>query len=454
MNNHTGMIKGDLRKSLNLILIAANFAFIFGIITGGPALTGFTRALGANDFIYGIIMAMPVIGAVSQIFISFLLENTGRRKQIFLVSGFIARLLWIPIALVPVFFPLNQGMTAIWLVIVLMAMSSAAGSALGVAFYSWLGSLVPSEIRGRYFTKRTMVYTITVAMVSISSGRFLDLVPGLRGYIILFIVASVAGLCDVILFFWVKDPPMPPPEARIPLSRLVLEPFGNRNYIRYILFVTTWSFSIYISAPFFNLYMIENLKMSFLIIMLVSQVIQNFATIASITFWGRLIDRFGNKPVMKICCVSMLLMPVLWYFVSPENYLLTLVFFFLAGIFWPGYDTSAVNLSIWLAPEKNRSIYIANYTTIVNLAGIVLAYICGGAFMEYGHKLLDGHRIPFFMGEALNPFHLLFTLSIVLRILSVLFFFRLFKEEGAKTASEALSHLGRIILRKTTSAEG
>ncbi len=120
----------SLRKSLNLIVLGISFGMAFftvvGTPLGGAPFTGFIRALGASDLTYSIIMALPVFGGILQVLASYFIESTGKRRPVFLISGFIHRLLWIPIALIPLFVPLENKGFLIWTITALIAISFLA----------------------------------------------------------------------------------------------------------------------------------------------------------------------------------------------------------------------------------------------------------------------------------------------------------------------------------------
>ena len=106
---------------------------------------------------------------------------------------------------------------------------------------------------------------------------------------------------------------------------------------------------------------------------------------------------------------------------------------------WPGYELTAMNLSIWLAPEKNRSIYLAVNTLVVSLFGIAIAFVCGGAFKQMVGLALANRSVPFIFGQELNSFHLLFAFSGILRLLAMLLFFRKFKEERSNGVNQIVN---------------
>jgi MFS family permease len=449
MENKNRITGSDLRRSLNLNIIAITFGMCFFTVTQGPALTGFTRALGAGDLVYGVIMAMPVVGGVLQIFASYFIENTGRRKMIFLISGLIHRLIWIPIAIIPLLVPAQNKLMIIWAVTVLITLASSANSITGIAFWSWMGALVPMEIRGRFFSRRTMISTIAGALAGLAAGKYLGTEPSLKQFSIIFFVVALIGTIDIILFIWIKNPLMEVPKEKIPFFQLFFEPYGNRNYVRYITFVTVWNFGINIAGPFFNVYLNEHLKMSYFLMSLFAQVAANVATVIFIRHWGRFVDKYGNKPIISLCTSVIIILPFIWCFATPSNYWPILCLNFAAGIFWPGYEIASNNLAIWLAPEKNRSIYIANFALITSVFGIALANICGGLFMEYTRPLLAQWKIPFISGQKLNSFHLLFIMSGLIRLIAHVFFLHRAKEENEKSPRLVLDDIFRFMKPKT-----
>lgn len=433
----------DLRRSLNLVILAITFGQAFFAVIGNPLggapFTGFIRELGAGDLVYGIIMAMPVVGGILQVFASYFIESTGKRKTLFIIFGLIHRLMWIPIAIIPLLVPMSHKNIIIWSITVLITISTSANSITAVSFWSWMGQLIPMEIRGRYFSRRTMVSTITTVVAGLAVGKFLDIFKGFNGFAIVFVAVAILGAMDILCFFWIKHPPMEIPKEKTPFFKLFSEPFKNKNYMYLVFFVSTWTFGVNFAGPFFNVYMIEHLKMSYLIISLFTQVLASMATIFFIQFWGKLADRYGNKPISRICCTIAVLLPFLWLFATPQNYAILLVMNFISGICWPGLDMANLNMSVWLAPEKNRSIYVACYSLMTATIGIAFAYVCGGAFMEYIRPVLEKLDIPFLLGQKLNGFHLLFIISGLIRLAAITFLLPRVEESSAKPASKVIT---------------
>ena len=438
----------EIKQSLNMVIIAVTFGITLFAVINGPILTAYTRALGAGDFVYAVIMAMPVVGAILQVFASYFLERTGKRKKVFLLFGFIHRLVWIPIAVIPFLIPENLFTLRIIIVTLLIAVAACANSICSIAFNSWMGSLVPMEIRGRFFSKRTMIYTISSGIASLVASRFVDVVPGFKGYMLVFIIVAIFGTVDIAFFIWIKHPPMAVSQEKTSFFRMFFEPFKNKNYMYFTLFISLWYFAVNFAGPFFNVYMLEHLKMKLFIASICGQVISNVSTVLFIRFWGKIADKFGNKPVLLVCCIVIISLPFMWLVLTPQNYWLILGINFIGGTVWPGVELTVMNMSIWLAPEKNRSMYIANYTLVMNVVGVAVAYLCGGAFMQVARPFFDSLRLPFIFGQTLNSFHILFVISGLIRIVVLVTMFRHFGEDNSKSAGEMLKSINTGIKKK------
>lgn len=428
----------ELKRSLKLNIIAVTFGMVFFTIVGNPVgsaiFTGYMKKLGVGDFVYSVVLALPVLGAVSQIFGSYFLETTGKRRFMFLASGCIHRVLWIPIAIIPLFMNTHSHTAMIWIITILITISSIASSVSGVSFNSWMGQLVPTDIIGRFFGVRTLVFTISGAISALVVGYAVDVVKGISGFSIIFVVGAIFGLVDILMFIFIKHPPMKTSAMKPSLKNIITEPFKNSNYLKFVIFATAFSFGVNFSGPFFNVYMIEVLKMDYFMINLSTQVMASIATILCVRIWGGWADRYGNKPIIFVSSVIIILAPVTWIFATPTNYFMVFVANILAGIGWSGYNLALFNLSVWLAPEKNRSAYTACFTLMTATIGTALAYLCGGLFLQYARPYFEHANIPFLFGTPLNAFCIMFVISALLRVMAIIWFYPRYNEKNAASA--------------------
>lgn len=440
-------ITDDLRLDLNRIVWGASLGLIFFQVLMGAPFAGFIRNLGVGDFLFGLLMALPVMGGLFQLMAAYWLERTGARKKIFLIAGVLQRSVIIPMVLLPYLLPNVHPALLLGVIMLLLVTSSVGGAFMNVAFFSWMAAIVPMGIRGRFFSQRQMFFTATGLVGGLLLSLLLDAVPGNAGFALVFVLASILALLDISCFLKVSDPPMEPPKEPIRIRTVWKEAFTHPNFRRYLIFWSVWTFGLSLAAPFFADYMISYLKLSYLQITLYTQTIFSVFTILSVQFWGNMIDSYGNKPVMRICGTAVFLTPVLWCLTTPSFTWIIPIIHMLAGSFWCGTELTAANLMMGLSPDKNRSFYIASFSLVSSLVGSILAYLTGGLLMELtrGHILAMNIQL---LGYPMNNYHMLFLLSGVIRLAAVLFFLPAVQEEAAHPAGAVLRHTVRAFTSK------
>ncbi|MBP7175044.1 MAG: MFS transporter [Thermoclostridium sp.] len=441
-----GQYGEEIRRSLNLVILGITLGMAYFTVFNGPSFNAFIRTLGAGDFVYSMIIALPILGGVIQIFGSFLMEHKGRRKGIFLSFGFVHRLIMIPVALIPVFIPEVYQDTRITLIVICLLIGSCSNAMVGITFNSWMGSLIPTEIRGQYFSYRSMISTISAAVTTLAVGWFLDLVPGYTGYSIVFIIVALFGAADILCFVWVHEPDLVKSTEKLNIKSMLTIPLKNSNYRKFMLFTMVWTFGAAISSPFISIYQLEQLELTFFQISLATQFASNIMTILFIRKIGSLIDRFGMKPVQKLACIIVAVLPFLWTLATPDTYYLAILIGILQGLGAPSYDMTTLNLSIWLAPEKNRSVYLAFYALILALLGTMFGNMVGGFMMETFRPLFPANGLPYLPGRSLNPYHLLFIATSLVQLFAIFVLQPRFTEDKAGSLRMMLRYFAQGIL--------
>lgn len=425
----------SLRKSLNFVILGVCFGVVFFNTTVGTPIAGFAKELGFGDLLYAVMLALPVLGGAIQLYASIVLERTKKRKLIFLISGFLHRTPWFFIAILPLI--ISNKTFLFYIIVSFLIVSSLGGAFLNVSFMSWMGDLVPLEIRGRFFSQRSMLATISSFVSGLIIGKFLDTIPGLIGFSIVFIFSTILGILDITCFFKVYDPPMKGDfKYNENLSIMFKRVLTHPKFSKFLVFAVIFQFALNIAGPFFNLYMIKYLKMSFFEIALYVQLINNITIILFVKIWGRIIDKFGNKPVLLISTTVISFLPFLWCLTTPNNWLLIIILIqILAGVFWPAVDLGYNNLALNLSPDENRSFYIAVLNLFVSSFGIAFAYILGGFIIENIAPLINLYLKHNFK-ISLVEYQYIFILSAILRFISSKFFLTKIEEERSYSLKE------------------
>ena len=425
--------ESELRYGLRRIIIAWGFGSIFFNTTAGAPFASFARNLGAGDLFFSFLSSVPMLGAAGQFLSSYLVERTGRRRAIFVRAGMVQRLVWIPIALLPWVLP-RGGPVLVGLAF-LMFTGSFFGNLGSPAWMSWMSDLVPLRLRGKYFAVRMRIGTIIALASAGVAGLVLDWWPAPITYTTLFIAASICGAIDVGLFIKVPEPPVRDRSVPPRLADLVRTPFRNERFRRYISYSICSALGFNITGAVLWLCALETLRMSKFSANLTLLMAHMTGIVLFSTMWGRLVDRYGNRPVLRVTAFGLAFFPLAWVLAEPGRWWFLVLNGFIAGMFWGGLDLANFNLLLGLFPSENRSIYLATYSVVVGLVASVSPMV-GGAIAE----ALRGLHVPVGPVQIIN-YKVVFLVAIVVRLFAALVMLPRVQEEGARRAREMVRDL-------------
>lgn len=413
---NANQIAGRLRKDLNLLVISVSLGMVFYMISNGSLFAGFARALGADDFSYGILISVPVASALMQLFSSWLIEKTRKRKQLFVTLGIISKSLWLPVALVPYFVPIDLAYLRIWVVIVLIALSACCGSFIDAGLYPWMSDLVPLRIRGRYLGLRSSVYTFTGLISAVIGSLLLDRFSGLSGYSWIFGITCFFGIADITCFAFISNVPMKEPTQKVSIFWAIGRAFRSREYKRFVLFWTLWLFTGALYMPYVNMYALGSLGFSMSQTTIFGQVVSSLAAVFMVQWWGRKLDMHGNKWVLRRVALVSCSAVLVWIFVSPAqgataaNIIPYFLYCLTTGLVFCGVDVTMQQMLMTSTPLQNRSMFIALYAITTAVLGTALGNLAGGWLLKQLGDIsftilgvwFDRYKIIFFVGAALR----------------------------------------------------
>ncbi|MCL2016262.1 MAG: MFS transporter [Defluviitaleaceae bacterium] len=437
-------------RSLKLVIVAVAFGIINMNIVTGIAMASYFRSLGASDFIFGLLFAIGPVISPMQVVASYVLERTRKRKQLFLTFGLIQRMIWLPFGLVPFIIPMEYVTLRIWMVSLFLLISAFSGPFMNVSFLSLAADLVPAHIRGRYFAVRMRVFTIMGILGGIFTAWLLDSFPPFYSYAMVFTLAAIAGSMDILCFIGVKFPEMPKlpeGEKREKFFVMLKTVLANKPYMRFILFMTFWMFSINLSTPFILVHLREGVQLSNTLITIAVQILPNICSVLIVLRWGRILDSHGNKATMQLANGIMCFAPFLWIFTT--NNTISIVFIMIIGLMQglliPAFDLGANNILIGHAPKVNRSMYMAVYFMFTSIIGVGLANATGGWLLENVFYIFENQEMSL-LGVTLTRYSYLFALTAILRCVMIYIALpRMVKEDEEKAGNTAMGLLKDII---------
>jgi MFS family permease len=370
--------------------------------------------LHASPFHIGILSALPqLIGVVAQLASVKLLQYLRMPGLLLIAGGWGQALCWLPLLILPLLMP-DHGP---WLLIGCVMLYFAFGHATAPAWNSLLAELVDASSRGAYFARRARIIALTnfVAMgaagAALTLGQKWDI--SWLGFVIIFLSAAVARAgatrCQARISELVPVHHIEAPKG----FRHFLTKTATVDFRYFLLFSGLMHFAVLISGPFFVVYLLKDLHWSYLQYAgwMASSISAQFLTV---TPWGQLGDRYGNKTLLMVTGLSVSLLPM-GYLLS-EDYVFLSIWNFFGGVIWAGLALGLQNYVFdSLRPEeRTRGIALANATNAIGLGigaltGSWLAMVMPAQLSLTLWALAPASNLPF-----------VFCLSGVLRLLVAL----------------------------------
>jgi hypothetical protein len=297
-----------------------------------------------------------------------LIARLGTLKRSALILSLLSALAWFP--LIWLFF---TGTATPGMLIPLFILSSLPIAILGPVRDSWLASLVPGQSMGRYFSIRSVFTSIAYLGTFYAMGYMLDVFGGntLTGFAIIFIAASLAMFSNAFLY---KNTATPAVEETYDGFNFhdFLGEAKQGNLGTFVLFLSFFTIGVNLASPFFSVYMLRDLKLSYLEYTVILST-EYIARIIAALFWGRYADKAGSLKVLRICCYIIPLVPIMWIFARTPVHLILLHLF--SGALWAGFDLCSATFVYRSAPGARRLKYIMyqkSLTTLATAAGNLL----------------------------------------------------------------------------------
>ena len=427
-------------RTLRLLIVAVMGGVIWRNITTGVAITTYLKELGASDFLYGVLVALPPLANSFQFAASYLLERWLPRQKTFIVTGFIQRLSWIPFALVPLIIPMQAAVLRLWATGLLLLVSAAMQPFMDVSFYSICSDVVPTAIRGRYFAVRSRISIAAGLVIGLIVGWLLDALPPFANYVCVFLIAGVFGGFDVFCFLFMKIPPMKKTDGGKKLGAMFVQVFRDANYMRLCLFGAVFYFGVYCSSSFFMVYMREVLKLTNMQMVLISQITVNVFAILSVGGWGRAYDRFGNRPILILNTFLGAMVPFLWVFAGSGTIVMAILAQIVSGLQWAAFEVGSQNLFMGQASKENSTMYFAVYFIGTQLIGMALGSSVGGWLLDNPLRALENAGFSL-LGQPVSRYAMLFLISTLIRLTGVMLLPAV-QEKNSASLPDALRAMG------------
>ncbi len=422
------IVAKKIKKSLDISIKEGSMASASSGF-GSAYLAPFALALGATNSQMGLLNALATFfPGIAQLFAT---KRIGKesRKATLITSVTMTILLWIPFVITGFLF--LKGYHVVWVVIALFALFCLSWGYGVPAWFSWMGSLVPADHRGEYFSRRSRTTMITNVFAMVTAAIILDVAKRYNNiagettayvifaFTLLFLLAMTFRIVSIGFLKKQYEPHLIVRKKDGISFWQFLKSAPRTAFGRFTIFNLIFRIAVGVSAPFYVVYMLRDLSLSYFVYMLII-VAGLVSQIFFLKVHGKISDRFGNVSLARFSALFASLTPLVWFlsYFIPSSLYQVLYLIFVAqvidGFGWAGYNLS-INNYMYDSTKGAKREYVLSYMNV--LIGV-------GAFV--GASL--GAWIALYKPAVLSIILIIFLISFVARFLTLLLMGKHLKE--------------------------
>ncbi len=429
----------DNLRTLQSANVDVAFATAFGTLVSGTFLVGFIQLLGGSDFWIGLLTAVPAFIGILQIPGAVWGRRYSSFRSFIAPGGWAWRLLYLPLIVLP----LIQRPSELRLIIltICIGLATAAVQIVSPIYNEWIADLVPANSRGWYFSRRTLISTLVGMLIGFVGAVLLDQFRGqgqaAAGFSLIFAIGCACGILSMVYFLRMKDSVRTEPvRGHVKDTfRMIVEPVKDKNFRNILIFTAIFMASQGFAGSLFAAYAREVLNMSFTILQLTA-VAHAIGTIAFVKMWGYLADKYGNKPILALLMIGVILTPGVWLATQPDrpvfNAVVLIVGHLFNGLVWSGVTVAQLNLYMATAKPEDRANYLG--------AALAVQAIAGGLAPLLGSGMMAGLREAM---PAMLAYKYVFGTVMLIRVIATVTLIPV-REPGATSLRSTFNQIRRV----------
>jgi hypothetical protein len=388
-----------------------SFSVMVGM--GETYFAAFALAVGMSQTIAGLLGTVPILlGAFLQLVGPAGIKALGSLRRWVVFCAAAQGIMLLPISGGALLGEMNEAVLLLF-----ATLYWGAGLATGPAWNAWIGAILPASIRTRFLALRSRLCQGSLLLGLLAAGLALEFGEKwgnlLVIFAIIFAIAAAARFFSAAMLARQSDAPTNLEPARTIsirewLARARRTPDGHLLFYMFLVQV-----AVQISGPFFTPFMLGRLEFSYVEYLAVISVAYSSKVIA-MPLLGQLAKRYGPQGMLWISGFGVVPLSALWLISQTVPFLIFVQA--LSGVMWGMWELATLLLLFDRIPQRERT----SVLTIFNLAN-ALAMV-GGSLL--GAAILSG------MKETVVAYELLFALSAVTRLISLVWLTRVVGPES------------------------
>lgn len=413
------VLKKRALATWNIELLLSNFALQFtGVFTNGFVISAYlVEVLNATPAFVGIMASFAMLPHTVLPITSLIINKLRTKRKITVICLLGGRIIFLLSLLYGFIASRNGASTAgIQSVIVILCFIACGVSSFTPALNSWLSDVLPDNQRSQKLAMRNILINTGAVCGIFASSLILKYFEVNVAFPIIFGLGFVSFLIAAIVLLRVYEP-INTEQVVIDNKEVIKEALLDKNFLHFLLVVSISTLAVFMITPFSIIFYLEYFNAPYDIIGYMSAV-SMITLVLGVFVGGKFMTVLGPRLVTKIAMAFLAILPLAWFFVPKDGYMLYMILIALLYNFMQGTWTIATTSSGFSMTDKDKSLmYISIYLAVYALFQVI-APIIGGIIADmYTSYTTD--NTSFKLG---HPIMLLFILSSVLNIVCLLIF--------------------------------
>lgn len=401
------MTKEDRRKSMRCVFMVSMVGVGGSLLISPQVMVLLAIKAGAGEIFLGLLSFASLAPFALSLLALPYLEIHGK-KFLIMRWGTVGMLLIIPLIFLPQIAQSCRLYIFMPIMLVFLAVRMSAEAMSFAAWFPLLQDITPARATGRFFGNLRMAWQSSGMVSMLLAAWFLWDGQGSPPWWKFNLLFTIALLCGIVKLFYLypisENPHRKAKEQQSSVAEIIKSFLANRDQRNVLVYLLSYAVAFGMSVPF-QVKFLKDLGRQDGFILAATAMI-GAGAIFSVRRWGKLADRFGNRPIFTISHAGMVLVTGLWLFVQTGPYSTVLVFalIFFNSFFNCGNGIAQTRYLMHSIPvDRQRDITIINMLIIFTWG---ISPLIAGLFLY----VMDSFQVHI-LGREFGNYHLLFVIN-------------------------------------------
>lgn len=368
------------KNRLNILWFSV-FSNIVIILCDGYFFTGLLLRLNASDAFIGFTTVATYFGGVAAVFSPLLFTRFAKRKTLLILSRGLYYILLLGFVTAAPY--MGSGRDAqLALILCAITLANLALSLTNSGMSAWHLQSMPESVRSTFYSNLNMIMgvlnMILLNLASFLADYFKSSGQELFGIVLLRLMACLFALVELWCLCRIKEYPAEKPERQAGILETLRIPLQNKRYLAVTAIVMVWTFTASIPGPYYQVFLLRNLKISYSFLSIIN-LLNIPVLLIAMPIWGRVIARVGEARLFPKLMVLIALHFLSLAFVTGSNY----SWLYPASVFYyfliaAGIAQTVSMMPYRFMPEADKSSFMTFHgiaATLSALLGTVLGLV-------------------------------------------------------------------------------